>query len=161
MTDFHSICYNCGGKCCIDAKPPVTKRRLKILLEAGIDADCFEFGEYIHPKVKNNGYCIFFDEVEKKCKIHELKPETCVAGPFTFDLKDKLEIYLKKKTICPIVSVLEQNRTLYEEQFTRAVATIIRLIEDLDDRELKKILEIEEEEIEKVAELDICDKCPK
>jgi len=129
--DFIEICSKCGGKCCFEARPPISNKRLKIFLENGISQEFVEFGDYKHLKLKPDGYCVFFEN--GKCKIHAIKPETCVAGPFTFDLKgDKLEIYLKKETICPLVSFLKENENAYREQFERAVEAIKALIEELE-----------------------------
>ncbi|ADC66299.1 protein of unknown function UPF0153 [Ferroglobus placidus DSM 10642] len=154
MTDFYEICFECGGKCCIDAKPPITERRLRILLDSGISLELFDFEEYTHPKVKENGYCVFFDEKERKCLIHGIKPETCVAGPFTFDLREgKIEIYLKKESICSLVTFLRQNEEIYRKQYERAVEAIKTLVNELDERALRRILEIEEPETEKVGEI--------
>lgn len=154
MTDFYHVCSKCGGICCKDAKPPVSKRRLEILLNAGAKIENFEFGKYIHPKVKDDGFCVFFSD--GKCTVHRVKPETCVAGPFTFDLKENiLEIYIKKPTICSLVSVLEEDQRLYEEQFRRALENIVQLLLDLDKSELDEILKVEEYEIEKVFEVDL------
>jgi Fe-S-cluster containining protein len=156
MTDFYEVCYKCGGKCCIDAKPPITERRLRILLDSGISLEFFDFEEYTHPKVRENGYCVFFDEKEKKCLIHSIKPETCVAGPFTFDIRGrKLEIYLKKENICPLVAELKQNPEIYEEQFRVAVDNISRLVKELDRATLRAILAIDEPETDKIAEFDL------
>ncbi|AAB88950.1 MULTISPECIES: YkgJ family cysteine cluster protein [Archaeoglobus] len=153
MTDFYEVCSRCGGKCCIDAKPPITERRLRILLDSGISLELFDFEEYTHPKMKENGYCVFFDEKEKKCLIHSIKPETCVAGPFTFDLREgKIDIYLKKESICPIVTLLRQNEGIYRKQYERAVEAIKTLVKELDERALRRILEIDEPETEKVGE---------
>lgn len=154
MTDFYEVCSRCGGKCCIDAKPPITERRLRILLDSGISLELFDFEEYTHPKMKENGYCVFFDEKEKKCLIHSIKPETCVAGPFTFDLREgKIEIYLKKESICSLVTFLRQNEEIYRKQYERAVEAIKTLVNELDERALRRILEIEEPETEKVGEI--------
>ncbi|MCS7122170.1 MAG: YkgJ family cysteine cluster protein [Archaeoglobaceae archaeon] len=156
MTDFYFICSKCGGICCKDAKPPITKRRLEILLNAGAKLENFEYKKYRYPKVREDGFCIFF--IDGKCSVHNVKPETCVAGPFTFDLKnEKLEIYIKKPTICPLVSLLKEDQKLYEEQLCRALENIVRLILDLDRSELEEILKVEEYEIEKVFELNLCE----
>ncbi|MCS7118828.1 MAG: YkgJ family cysteine cluster protein [Archaeoglobaceae archaeon] len=150
--DFVEICSECGGKCCRDANPPISRRRLEILLKNGVKVDKIAFEKYMHPKTKEDGFCIFLDN--GKCSIHEIKPETCVAGPFTFDLKgDVLEIFLKKEDICPLVTYLKRDKRAYKEQFKRAVASIVQLILDLDKESLEEILKIEEVETVKVAEI--------
>lgn len=152
MINFIQICMGCGGRCCFNANPPLSSRRIKILLDNGVSIDKIDFKKYPHPKARGDGYCIFFED--GKCIIHHIKPETCVAGPFTFDLRNSiLEIYLKKDEICPLAKYLRENLEVYEKQFKLAVENITRLIEDLDDEVLAEILKIDEPETFKVAEI--------
>lgn len=152
--DFWEICSKCGGKCCFEAKPPISNKRLQILLQNRIEAECIEFGKYKHLKLKSDGYCVFF--TNNKCGIHEIKPETCVAGPITFDVKgDKLEIYIKKETICPLVGFLKENREILSAHIRIAVENIVELIKNLDRGELEEILKIEEPETEKLFEISL------
>ncbi|MEM0302488.1 MAG: YkgJ family cysteine cluster protein [Archaeoglobaceae archaeon] len=152
--DFIEICSKCGGKCCFEAKPPISNKRLKILLENGISSDFVEFGKYKHLKLKNDGYCVFFDN--GKCKIHGIKPETCVAGPITFDIREgKLELYIKKETICPLVKFLKENEDVLKEHMNIALEKILDLIRELEKGELEEILKIEEPETEKIFEVNL------
>ncbi|MDI9642977.1 MAG: YkgJ family cysteine cluster protein [Archaeoglobales archaeon] len=152
--DFIEICSKCGGKCCFEAKPPISNKRLKILLENGISSDFVEFGKYKHLKLKNDGYCVFFDN--GKCKIHGIKPETCVAGPITFDIREgKLELYIKKESICPLVKFLKENEDVLREHMNIALEKILDLIRELEKGELEEILKIEEPETEKIFEVNL------
>ncbi|MEM2190415.1 MAG: YkgJ family cysteine cluster protein [Archaeoglobaceae archaeon] len=152
--DFIEICSKCGGKCCFEAKPPISNKRLKILLENGISSDFVEFGKYKHLKLKNDGYCVFFDN--GKCKIHGIKPETCVAGPITFDIRQgKLELYIKKESICPLVKFLKENEDVLKDHMNIALEKILDLIRELEKEELEEILKIEEPETEKIFEVNL------
>ncbi|MEM2426271.1 MAG: YkgJ family cysteine cluster protein [Archaeoglobaceae archaeon] len=152
--DFIEVCSKCGGKCCFEAKPPISNKRLKILLENGISSDFVEFGKYKHLKLKEDGYCVFFDN--GKCKIHGIKPETCVAGPITFDIREgKLELYIKKETICPLVKFLKENEDVLKEHMNIALEKILDLIRELEKGELEEILKIEEPETEKIFEVNL------
>jgi Fe-S-cluster containining protein len=152
--DFIEICSKCGGKCCLEARPPISNKRLKILIENGLSPEFVEFGRYKHLKLKDDGYCVFFEN--GKCRIHEIKPETCVAGPITFDIKgDKLELYIKKETICPLVKFLKENDLLFWEHLRIATEKLVELIRELDRAELEEILKIEEPETEKILEISL------
>ncbi|MEM3139278.1 MAG: YkgJ family cysteine cluster protein [Archaeoglobaceae archaeon] len=152
--DFIEVCSKCGGKCCFEAKPPISNKRLKILLENGISSDFVEFGKYKHLKLKNDGYCVFFDN--GKCKIHGIKPETCVAGPITFDIRQgKLELYIKKESICPLVKFLKENEDVLKDHMNIALEKILDLIRELEKEELEEILKIEEPETEKIFEVNL------
>jgi len=73
-----------------------------------------------------DGSCIFCHG--NRCSIHTIRPETCRAGPFTFDVKgDVIEIFLKYETICPVVRLLEDVPEAYEHQSDLAKKSITHL----------------------------------
>lgn len=155
-SELSRICGGCtlGGGCCRDARPPLTRKRFAALLAGGVSPDAIELAGYSRLKVKEDGFCILFDR--GGCTVHSIKPETCIAGPFTFDMVGEvLEIYLKKETICPLVTYLKEDRRAYEDQYRAAVKNIIDLVRDLPADELAVILKIEEPETVKVAEIDL------
>ena len=147
------VCKKCGGRCCMDAHPPLTDERIRILAENEISDDNIEFVGYKRLKVRTDNMCVMFKE-NGLCAIHAFKPETCVAGPFTFDVQEGIiEIYLKKETICPLVGVLKQDRKAYDEQYKMAVDKIIRVVAFLPEEELWTVCRIEEPDTEKVEDL--------
>ena len=93
-----SDCHLEGG-CCFEARPPLSQERIDILLKNGVPDDAIEFAGYRRLRLKPDGFCLLFSG---GCSIHSIKPETCVAGPFTFDIKEgMLQIFLKREGICP------------------------------------------------------------
>jgi Fe-S-cluster containining protein len=143
---------NCGGHCCDDAHPPISSSCYKQLTTAGIHPDLFEFTGYTRLRTKENGKCILSEN--GKCSIHALKPETCRAGPFTFDVNgDIIEIYLKHESICPIVRLLKEVPEAYRQQYELAVQKITHLVGNLTVDEISVICRIDESETEKVAEV--------
>ena len=151
-------CDECklSGGCCFEARPPLTSERIDILLANGVSQDHIDLGSYKRLKLKPNGFCVLFKN--GKCSIHSIKPETCVAGPFTFDMKGSiLEIYLKKETICPMVRLLKENKEIYDGLFGAAVEKIIDLVRKIPADELAEILKIEEPETELVMEIRLKD----
>jgi hypothetical protein len=59
-----------------------------------------------------------------------VKPETCRAGPITFDINfatGKLEFYLKKGVICEYATVLYENKPV-QRHFEVAKAEITKLL---------------------------------
>ena len=96
--------------------------------------------------------CIFCNG--NKCSIHAIKPETCRAGPFTFDVKgDVIEIFMKYEAACPVVWLLKEVPEAYQCQFDVAKKTITHLVRHLSEEELDAICRIGEPETEKVAEI--------
>jgi len=146
------ICLRCGGQCCVDAHPPVSRSCSERLQAAGISPDMFEYSGYTRLKVKENGVCILSEQ--GKCQIHSMKPETCRAGPFTFDVKgDVIVIFLKYERICPLVKLLKEIPEAYQQQYTMAVKSITNLVSNLTSDEITAICGIDEPDTEKVSEV--------
>jgi hypothetical protein len=89
-----------------------------------------------------------------KCIIHAIKPETCLAGPFTFDVKDEvIEIYLKFSRICPLVTLLKETPEACQIQYEIAIKNITHLVSNLTEDEINAICRVDEPETEKVSEV--------
>jgi Fe-S-cluster containining protein len=150
MLRAEAICGSCGGRCCIEACPPLSDERMQIILAHGDYADRFERTGYRRIRAKKNGECVMLQG--GRCSIHACKPETCMAGPFTFSTGDRtLEVFLKKESICPLVPFLKSNPDVYEMQFHRALEHLTRLVAALSEHDLWIISAIPEPETELVA----------
>jgi uncharacterized protein len=146
-----SECHLDGG-CCFEARPPLSQDRIDILLENGVSPDAIEFAGYKRLCLKPDGFCVLFQD--GRCSIHSIKPETCVAGPFTFDMKGSLlQIFLKKESICPMVRFLKADRKAYDELFDVSLKKILDLVKAVPALEMAEILKIEEPETDLVAEI--------
>ena len=144
-------CHLAGG-CCFEARPPLSQKRIDILMENGVSADAIEFVGYKRLRLRQDGFCVLFRD--GKCSIHDIKPETCVAGPFTFDIEgDMLQIFLKRESICPMVRFLRANRKAYDALFETSVEKIMDLIRSVPEEEMAQILQIDESETDLVAEI--------
>jgi len=160
QSNFFNVCRKCPTGCCSGARPPLTFKRKKIIqnfLEAnGIKTPTpFEDRVYAFPRETKDGYCIFLDKTAKKCRIHPAKPETCVAGPITFDINlqtRKVEWFIKMEKICPLAGGLYQYKEAYEQHMKSAKREILRLVRDLNTEALRAILNIEEPDTFKVDE---------
>ncbi|MBS7621764.1 YkgJ family cysteine cluster protein [Candidatus Bathyarchaeota archaeon] len=158
--NFFNICGTCKINCCWDAKPPITGRREKIILEylrtQGIYLENpFVHAEYTFPREDANGYCIFYDKATRKCVVHPVKPETCVAGPVTFDINKttgKIEWYLKIEKICPLAGVIYKDKALLKKHFEAARREILQLVRELTPEALRTILKREELDTFKIGE---------
>ena len=147
-------CNEChlDGGCCFEARPPLSQDRIDILLENGVSPDAIEFAGYKRLCLKPDGFCVLFQN--GRCSIHSIKPETCVAGPFTFDMKGSLlQIFLKKESICPLVRFLKADRKAYDQLFDVSVKKILDLVKAVPALEMAEILKIEEPETDLVAEI--------
>jgi uncharacterized protein len=148
-------CHLVGG-CCFDARPPLSQERIDILLKNGVRPDAVEFAGYKRLRLKPDGFCVLFQD--GKCSIHSIKPETCVAGPFTFDMKgDVLQIFIKRESICPMVRFLKANRKAFDGLFEAAVEKIRELVDKVPPEEMAEILKIDEPETDLVAEIKLKD----
>ena len=148
-------CHLVGG-CCFDARPPLSQERIDILLKNGVSADAVEFAGYKRLRLKPDGFCVLFQD--GKCSIHSIKPETCVAGPFTFDMKGNiLQIFIKRESICPMVRFLKANRKAFDGLFETSVERIMELVNKVPAEEMAEILKIDEPETDLVAEIRLKD----
>jgi len=162
QTDFFDTCSRCrtNWSCCHETTPPVTDKRRKII-EAYLKANKiniknpFVSEEYVFPRLVTGGYCIFHDKKTKKCLIHPVKPETCVAGPITFDIKpdtSTIEWFIKMDKICPLAGHVYKDKTLLQKHVKSAKKEIAKLVNDLDREALRAILKKDEPETFKIGQ---------
>ena len=161
------VCSQCKLICCQDANPPLTLNRKKILTKYMAEQKVtvktlFVDEEYSHPTADAQGICVFYNKETRKCRVHPVKPETCKAGPITFDINlktRKVEFYLKKGEICAFAQVLFENKELLGKHLEAAKSEILRLICALDADSLKNILKIPEPQTFKIAENELPREC--
>jgi hypothetical protein len=160
QNNFFDVCGPCRISCCQNARPPLTSKRRQIITaylkehKLHIDSPFVE-GEYAFPREDIEGYCIFYDKKTRKCQIHPVKPETCVAGPITFDINaknGKIEWFLKMEKICPLAGAIYNRGELLKKHLESAKREILRLVSELDSGALKAILKIEEPDTFKIGE---------
>ena len=158
--DVFSTCDACMSCCCQNVRPPITQKRRKIiedyLVAQGLRVDKpFETTEYVFPRETRGGFCVFFDEETRRCQVYVVKPETCVAGPITFDINlqtDKIEFYLKFGRICPLAGKLKKDIVALEKHFNSSKRELLTLVGELDAEALSAILQIDEPETWKIGE---------
>jgi len=112
---------------------------------------------YSFPTETEGNRCIFLDKNTKKCMIHSVKPETCVAGPVTFDINLKtgrIEWFLKTERICTLAGALLKDKRMLKGHLESARKELLKLVHDLDATALCAILKIEEPGTFKIGEED-------
>ncbi len=157
------VCSKCKTICCQEAKPPLTVRRKKIitkyLKEQGISVENKFVAElYSFPAMDEESFCVFYCKDSGKCSIHPVKPETCIAGPVTFDINlrtGKVEWFLKTAEICPLAKALYENPDSLKEHFQVAKMEILQLVRELDPVALRAIMKVEEPQTFKIGENDL------
>jgi Fe-S-cluster containining protein len=162
-TYSYDVCGECKIICCQDAKPPLSENRKKILKEylgkQKINVDKpFTKESYSYPSVDEQVLCIFNSKETKRCIVHSVKPETCRAGPITFDINfitKKVQYFLKKSEICAYAGELFKNKVAFEKHYDVAKKEIMRLIEELSADELQELMKIDEPQTFKVGEDDL------
>ncbi len=162
-TYSYDVCGKCQSICCIDARPPLSESRKKIikkyLEEQKIKIEKpFTMEAYSYPSVDAELRCIFNDKNTKRCIVHKVKPETCVSGPITFDINfktKKAEWFLKKSVICNYAGELYENKAAFSEHYEIARKQLMQLIKELSTDELRALCKIPEPETFKVGEEDL------
>jgi Fe-S-cluster containining protein len=164
QANFFNVCEKCPTSCCVGARPPLTSKRKAIInnyLKAtslAIENTFEEKNIYTFPKETEGNQCVFLNKNTKKCRIHSAKPETCVAGPITFDINvqtGKIEWFLKTEKICPLAGALYRNKSMLQSHLESARKELLRLVTDLDAEALHAILKIEEPDTFKIGEEDL------
>ncbi len=152
--NFFETCKKCKMDCCHRVKPPITSERRKII-EGYLKSHLFSIENlfvekvYTFPREDAEGYCVFYDKQTKQCVVHSVKPETCMAGPITFDLDmkgRKIEWYLKIGKTCQLAGKLWEDERTVKEHLKLAKREMLRLVRELDPEALKAILKIKEPE---------------
>ena len=90
--------------------------------------------------------------------VHSVKPETCRAGPITFNIDfktKKVEYFLKKTEICAYAGELYKSKQDFNGHFDVAKKEIMLLIKELGAKELRVLMKIEESQTFKVGEDDL------
>lgn len=159
---FFDVCSQCrtSFSCCLGTRPPITEqRRRKIeeyLRKKGSPLkNTFSEAEYVFPRENPEGYCIFHDMKTRKCMIHSVKPETCVAGPITFDINRKtrkIEWFVKMDRICQLAGVVQNEKETLHQHLQSAKRELLILVQNLDAAPLKAILKKDEPETIKIDE---------
>jgi len=162
QTDFFDICRQCKTNytCCHETTPPITRERRRIIesylkKEKVAIEEPFVESEYVFPRLDADGFCVFHDKRTRKCLIHSVKPETCVAGPITFDINVenwKIEWFVKMEKICPLAGVVYRDKELLRRHVESARREILRLVSELDSKDLKAVLKKDEPETFKIGE---------
>ncbi len=160
QSEFFNVCEPCTLDCCKGARPPLTSKRKRIIqnfLKSNgvLVLNPFENREYAFPRETQDGHCIFFEKTTKKCRIHPVKPETCVAGPITFDINPqtgRVEWFLKTEKICLLAGALYRHKESFEKHAKSAKNEVLSLVQDLDSEALRAILTIEEPHTFKIGE---------
>ena len=160
QSNYFAFCENCESICCKGARPPLIQKRInsikKFLLKENIEIkQPFKRTMYFFPREVDGEYCVFFNRDKKKCVIHPIKPETCAAGPITFDINPdigNIEYYLKSKNICRLAGALYLNKKELKNHLLFAKSKIVSLVKDLPKEDLSVILSIEEPDTFKIGE---------
>ena len=102
---------------------------------------------YAFPREMADEACIFFDAKTRICRIHPVKPETCQAGPITFDLdldQGRICWYMKSSTDCFIAAALRRTPLELSAYLAMAKPALRQLIHDLDPPALHAVLRVPE-----------------
>jgi Fe-S-cluster containining protein len=147
------VCRDCiTTSCCHETTPPLTKKRMRTIkayLKNHSKATEAVFGrsDFSYPSTREDGFCIFNDPKTKMCLIHDVKPETCRAGPVTFDINfrtKKVEWFLKKAELCPLAGKLFENPEKLREHLNGAKEAVLQFMCEVDADDLQAILKRDE-----------------
>ncbi len=101
-------CQRCGGCCKGESTVSLSQEEIeRIARYLGLSGENF-LEKYAVRKDINRiemkvfqGYCIFFDQHQKICLIHSVKPEKCKEWPFVYAFFQDRENFEIIKNSCP------------------------------------------------------------
>jgi len=163
ITYSFDVCNHCKNGCCQDAKPPLSEKRKKIIKDhlkrhRITIRKPFAKAGYSYPSVDGLLFCVFWDRKTAKCAVHPVKPETCMAGPVTFDINfstKKIEWFLKKSEVCGLAARLFSDEAVFKRHFDIAKKQLVQLICELDPEDIWNIVKVDEPETFKIGEDDL------
>lgn len=159
---FSKLCAICPSGCCTHACPPITSERKRVI-DHYLQDQKIEPGDWLNstsrryafPQQTRDGLCIFFNAVQRTCRIHPVKPETCRAGPITFDLdtpRRRVIWYMKSSANCLIAAELHRKPELLSGYLSIAKIALYQLIWGLEPMALHELLLIDEPTVYKIGE---------
>jgi hypothetical protein len=110
---------------------------------------------YRFPQETNDGDCVFFNKAHRTCRIHPVKPETCRAGPITFDVdfsRRCIEWFVKPGSECSVADSLRQEPLAFYQYLKMAKTVLMQLIRELDQQALQALVTIDEPTVLKIGE---------
>jgi Fe-S-cluster containining protein len=162
VTVFSELCTICLSGCCRQVCPPITPERQqlidhflrdhKVQVDSWLDSTT---RPYAFPRETEDGACIFFDAGQRTCRIHPVKPETCRAGPITFDLdvrRERISWFMKSSVDCLLAAALRREPERLPAYLSIAKTAIRRLIRGLEPAALSALLQIDEPTVRKVGD---------
>ncbi|RJS79168.1 YkgJ family cysteine cluster protein [Candidatus Bathyarchaeota archaeon] len=118
-------CSHCG-KCCENTEMPLSEADIKRLERIGYPRRTFvRYDEEGYARLLNkDGYCVFFDKENKKCKVYKFRPLGCRLYPVIYsdeegivvddicpmrDTVSKIEIERKGKLLIKLLKILDRE----------------------------------------------------
>jgi Fe-S-cluster containining protein len=162
MTAYMKLCAICVPGCCHHVRPPITRTRQQLIdrflqdhmMNVGTWLDTTTY-PYAFPRETVDGACIFFDFKLRTCLIHAVKPETCRAGPITFDLdisQERILWFMKSSTDCLLASALRRNPMQLAPYLAIAKQALRQLIHALEPFALRALLRVPEPFVQPIGD---------
>jgi Fe-S-cluster containining protein len=162
VMSFSKLCAMCSTGCCTHVCPPITSERKRIIDRYLQDQEIetrdwlnSRSRRYAFPRETSDGSCIFFSALQRTCRIHPVKPETCRAGPITFDLDTRQERviwYMKSSDDCLIAAELCCQPDVLSRYLSSAKKAVYQLICQLESSALQELLLIDEPTVVQIGE---------
>ena len=116
-------CSNCGV-CCTETEMLLSNKDIARLEKLGFKhRDFAKYDKLGYAQLKNrDGYCIFYDQTNRKCSVYVDRPSGCRVYPVIVDEEKGIVL----DTIC------ESRNTITDQEKTLKGKRVIRLLEIID-----------------------------
>ena len=124
-------CLRCGV-CCKETEMLLSTKDIKRLEKKGYNRDFFvRFDTEGYATLRNHqGYCVFYDQERRHCKVRSHRPAGCRIYPILYDEN----IGITVDTICP------SSNLITEKQKAKKGEKVIKLLKTIDAEAKKRRL---------------------
>lgn len=126
-------CSHCS-KCCEETEMELSSRDVKRLEKAGYRREEFTItGKDRVTRLRNiEGWCYFYNQVEKRCSVYENRPLGCYLYPAVYSVDDGVII----DELCPM------GETMVEHELRTKGKILIKLLKTIENERIQKIVKI-------------------
>ncbi len=116
-------CTHCGV-CCTETEMLLSKKDIKRLIDRNYNEKLFvHYDKHGYAILKNyNGYCVFYDLENRRCKEYENRPSGCRVYP----------VILDEQTGIILDDICESRNSISEDEKIMKGKFVIKLLKKID-----------------------------
>ena len=127
----HMRCSHCG-LCCEETQMELSSRDINTLEKSGHPRKKITVtDEDGITRLRNiDGRCYFYNHVEKRCQVYDIRPIGCYTYPVVYSADEEVII----DELCPMC------KTVSDQEMIAKGRTLIKLLKTIEDEKIEKCL---------------------